>query len=151
MKIVVTEAQMKNVKKLIKEQREASPYRLECDLSCDVAMEYSDLVYKGNVVEDVSQPADIRVQYIVDMDVRKYGVKDVTIFNFRGPAEVSFEITHDSKPEPISLPLNWEKAQAQSDNSLGHIGIDRMITLSLKNDESGNIFVEKILITKFAL
>jgi len=153
MKILISEDQMNRVKKSLKEQRD---HRQTYQLNCLINLDYYQLKYKGYELNDIFPPDSIDVKYNIDLDIRNYGIKDVSVYNFKGPSEIEVEIsyypgTDDPTEDTLILPLHWESAETETNNDIGYIGIDRDITIVLKNDEAGNIVVEKILISRYSL
>jgi hypothetical protein len=88
------------------------------------------------------------------MDIKSYGIKDISVYNPSGPSEIELTVMYygggeddDAIEEVITLPLDWENVN-EDDGNIGWIGYDNQIDISLKNDENGNIVVESITLFK---
>jgi hypothetical protein len=85
------------------------------------------------------------------MDVRSYGIKDISIYNLKGPSEIELEIYYygendENLEDVITVPLNWENVEMQKDEDLDYIGISNNIQIDIENDENGDLVVTGIIV-----
>ena len=142
-KIILTENQLQKVESQI--IKESSDYKFEETVKFDV--DYYGVKFKGQDIDWVVAP-EVNITFNIDLDYRRYGIKSVSVYNFRGPDSIELEITpqtEDGEEETVVLPLRWndsEFVQTEESDHIGYIGVDNDASLKLANDSNGNLFVE---------
>jgi hypothetical protein len=152
-KFIFTESQLKSIKKNLNEdfQGADNSYRVG---KCVVNLYgVHRVTYKGREVEDIYAP-EIDFTFNIDMDIKSYGIKDISAYNPSGPSEIELTVMYygggeddDAIEEVITLPLDWENAN-EDDSDISWIGYDNQIDITLKNDENGNILVDSMTLFK---
>ena len=86
------------------------------------------------------------------MDVKSYGIKDISPYNPNGPSEIELEIYYDDESGGIiTIPLDWENVNEEESGDIRWIGYENRIEITLKNDENGNIVVDDMTLFKNSL
>jgi hypothetical protein len=158
----VSETQFKNVMETLKKEREVtegatsgndSKYGMECKIDFE---HQSGLTYHGNEIDDIIT-SNINVTFDIDMDGRQWGIKDISVYNVKGPSELILTVTYypqgsdDSVDEDVTISLNWDDVEYDENNNLGYIGVSRDVIISLKNDENGGFMLDKIIVERFSI
>jgi hypothetical protein len=150
-KIILTEAQTKKLaNRLINEQHLDLTDRYSVELDCSVTAH--QVTYKGWEIDWVPNVL-INVSFLIDMDARSYGIKDINVYDIQGPTEVELmlevykEDADTTDEEYVTVQIDWSKISKQQNREAGWIGIDRDAEMYLKNDENGNIVVDSLEIT----
>lgn len=151
-KFIFTESQVEKIKKSLNEDFPGTDdsYRVG---KCKVYVEYHGVKFKGYPVDQITS-YDIDFTFNIDMNIKSYGIRDISVYNPQGPSEIELEVQYfpneieDSLDETITVPLNWKDAEEEQSDSIGFIGYYNEITLSLKNDENGNIVVDSMTLFK---
>ena len=149
-KIVLTENQLKMVKKRINESAVGNE-RYGRDVSVDVRT-YGTKI-NGNDI-DWAVCSDIKVTYLIEMEHRSWGIKGISLYSIQGPSEVELTITprtEDGEDIEITVPLNWENVEEETQEGEGVITIGNEIEIYLGNDESGNLMVTSIHVPVYTL
>jgi hypothetical protein len=149
-KIVLTENQLKMVKKRISESAVGNE-RYGRDVRVDVRT-YGTKI-NGNDI-DWAVCSDIKVTYLIEMEHRSWGIKGISLYSIQGPSEVELTITpqvEDAEDVEITVPLNWENVEEETQEGEGVITIGNEIEIYLGNDESGNIIVTSIHVPVYTL
>jgi hypothetical protein len=149
-KIVLTENQLNMVKKRITEGAIGNE-RYGRDVSVDVRT-YGTKI-NGNDI-DWAVCSDIKVTYLIEMEHRSWGIKGISLYSIQGPSEVELTITpqvEDAEDIEITVPLNWENVEEETQEGEGVITIGNEIEIYLGNDESGNIIVSSIHVPVYTL
>lgn len=98
--------------------------------------------------------SDMKVSYLIEMEHRSWGIKGISLYSIQGPSEIELTITpqvEDGEDIEITVPLNWENVEEETQEGEGVITIGNEIELSLGNDESGNIIVTSIHVPVYTL
>ena len=148
-KIVVTESQVeKLMDKMISEQVMANgKYRQEVTCS----FEYHNLTYKGGDIDWIPDRI-INVSFDIDMEARSFGIKDISVYNVKGPEAVEAEIiyypegTEESIEEEVALNIDWSTAVVDRDADISWIGLDGNAEIQLTNNEEGGLIIENIVL-----
>ncbi len=144
MKIIITESQHK---KLLNEELNGGEYKMRCKLE----LEHYGLAYKGGQIDDVTTD-EIDVYFDISMDGREWGIKDVSVYNIKGPSEIGAIVTYyiensdDSIDEDITIQLDWSNINEEKSDNLTWIGINNEIVIRLKNTENGELSAETITV-----
>jgi hypothetical protein len=149
-KIILTESQIKTLTdKLINESSYLSTDD-EFKIECEVNLNYYNATYKQGEINHIIT-SNIQLTHNIDMDVRSYGIRDISIYNLKGPSEIELEIYYygendENLEDVITVPLNWENVEMQKDEDLGYIGISNNIQIDIENDENGDLVVTGIIV-----
>jgi hypothetical protein len=98
--------------------------------------------------------SDMKVTYLIEMEHRSWGIKGISLYSIQGPSEIELTITpqvEDGEDIEITVPLNWENVEEETQEGEGVITIGNEIELTLGNDESGNIIVSSIHVPVYTL
>ena len=146
-KIIITESQSKKVMSKILAEQLSPQERYSQEVNCSFG--YHKLTYQGNEIDWISDRT-FTVSFIIYLDAREYGIKDISVFDFKGPEAIEVEITYypgddeDPAEEYITLPLNWDDVNAEQDADIGWIGIDRDVEIELTQTPDGGLAVGSI-------
>ena len=102
--IILEQAYTNKIQKVIKEQLDDNQY--EAEVEVDIYVEGKKK--EQPVLEDYKLKA--RVKYTMDLDIRKYGIKDISVYNVKvEPFEVDWqweeEFNQGEKPEPLKISI----------------------------------------------
>lgn len=98
--------------------------------------------------------SDMKVTYLIEMEHRSWGIKGISLYSIQGPSEIELTITpqvEDADDIEITVPLNWENVEEETQEGEGVITIGNEIELNLGNDESGNVIVTSIHVPVYTL
>ena len=95
-KFIFTESQMKIIKTQLNESREDT-YDVG---KCDINLYYGELTYKGHEINDISAP-EISFTFYIDMDIKSYGIRGISLYNPEGPSEIELEVSQ------VESDLRW--------------------------------------------
>lgn len=149
-KIVLTENQLNTVKKHISEGAVGNE-RYGRDVSVSVST-YGAKINGEDI--DWAVCSDMKVTYLIEMEHRSWGIKGISLYSIQGPSEVELTVTpqvEDGEDIEITVQLNWENVEEETQEGEGVITIGNEIELSLGNDESGNIVVTSIHVPVYTL
>ena len=146
-KFIFTESQLKLIKRNLNEGHLDTNDNYEVG-DCEISLYYSNVRYNGREIDDISTP-QINFTFKIDMDVKSYGIKDISPYNPNGPSEIELEVSYDGESEDIiTIPLDWENVNEEKSSDIGWIGYDNQIDITLKNDENGDIVVDSMTLYK---
>ena len=106
-KIVLTENQLDMVKKHIAESAVGNE-RYEREV--EVSVYSSGVKIDGEDIDWVSAP-NIKLNYLIEMDHRSWGIKDISLYSIEGPSEIEFTITpqvDDAEDVYLNIPIAWD-------------------------------------------
>lgn len=149
-KIVLTENQVQMVKKHVTEGAVGNE-RYGREVSVSVGT-YGAKINGEDI--DWAVCSDMKVSYLIEMEHRSWGIKGISLYSIQGPSEIELTITpqvEDGEDIEITVPLNWENVEEETQEGEGVITIGNEIELSLGNDESGNIIVTSIHVPVYTL
>jgi hypothetical protein len=149
-KIVLTENQLKMVKKQVTESAVGNE-RYGREVSVSVGT-YGAKINGEDI--DWAVCSNMKVTYLIEMEHRSWGIKGISLYSIQGPSEIELTITpqvHDADDIDITVQLNWENVEEETQEGEGVITIGNEIELSLGNDESGNIIVSSIHVPVYTL
>jgi sporulation protein YlmC with PRC-barrel domain len=150
-KFIFTESQVEKIKKSLDEDYPGTDNNYKVG-DCNISLYYSKVTYKGQEINDISAP-QIGFTFDIDMDIKSYGIRGISVYNPKGPSEIELEVSYytgeddDESEDIITIPLDWENA-SEDDGGNGWIGYDNQIEITLKNDENGNIVVDSMTLFK---
>ena len=149
-KIVLTENQVQMVKKHVTESAVGNE-RYGREVSVSVGT-YGAKINGEDI--DWAVCSDMKVTYLIEMEHRSWGIKGISLYSIQGPSEIELTITpqvEDADDIDITVQLNWENVEEETQEGEGVITIGNEIELSLGNDESGNIIVTSIHVPVYTL
>ena len=149
-KIVLTENQVQMVKKHVTEGAVGNE-RYGREVSVSVGT-YGAKINGEDI--DWAVCSDMKVSYLIEMEHRSWGIKGISLYSIQGPSEIELTITpqvEDADDIDITVQLNWENVEEETQEGEGVITICNEIELSLGNDESGNIIVTSIHVPVYTL
>jgi hypothetical protein len=149
-KIILTENQLKMVKKQVTEGAIGNE-RYGRDVSVSIGTYGAKI--NGNDI-DWAVCSDMKVTYLIEMEHRSWGIKGISLYSIQGPSEIELTITpqvEDADDIEITVPLNWENVEEETQEGEGVITIGNEIELNLGNDESGNVIVTSIHVPVYTL
>jgi hypothetical protein len=159
-KIILTEKQIKEITKaiaqeeiqMIEENESNSRYAMRCNVQAEY---YGGKTYKGGKINDITT-SDIELTYDIDIEARSWGIKGISLYDIQGPSEIELEVDYypngdDSETETITIPLNWDNIEIEEEEGQGVVTINKDITLTLENDENGNLICNQINVTVYTL
>ena len=150
MKLKITESQLKRIKSRLNEE---AGNRYTRDVV--VTFDSYGAKYKGKEINDIS-PARIRLSYIIDIEARDWGIKDISLYGIMGPTELEVEVEYfidNDNTETIAIPLklNWEEAVKEEETGVGLITVSDEVGVELMSDPQGNLMVKEIKVTVYTL
>lgn len=98
--------------------------------------------------------SNMKVTYLIEMEHRSWGIKGISLYSIQGPSEIELTITpqvEDADDIDITVQLNWENVEEETQEGEGVITIGNEIEVSLGNDENGNIIVTSIHVPVYTL
>jgi len=149
-KIVLTENQLKMVKKHVTESAVGNE-RYGREVSVSVGT-YGAKINGEDI--DWAVCSDMKVTYLIEMEHRSWGIKGISLYSIQGPSEIELTITpqvEDADDIDITVQLNWENVEEETQEGEGVITIGNEIEVSLGNDENGNIIVTSIHVPVYTL
>jgi hypothetical protein len=162
-KIVLTQKQFQEITKRLTEEKLSEQketinegYGDEYyEMECNVDIEYYGTNFKGNEINDVTG-AKMRVTYHIDVEARSWGIKDISLYGISGPTEYEIEVNYytsddNEETETINLNLDWENIVKDEESGQGVISVGQTVTLTLENDENGNLICNQINVPVYTL
>jgi hypothetical protein len=152
MKLKITESQLNRIKRKLNEQEESNKYSRPVSPSFYVHKS----TFKGMPIEEVLS-SNFNVTYSIDIDARNWGIKDISLFNIKGPSEIQVEVSyykHDSEElieEMTTLYLDWSKLNVEENKNNGAITVDEDVEIVLGNDNEGNLIVNQINMISYTI
>jgi len=149
-KIVLTENQLKMVKKHVTESAVGNE-RYGREVSVSVGT-YGAKINGEDI--DWAVCSDMKVTYLIEMEHRSWGIKGISLYSIQGPSEIELTITpqvEDADDIDITVPLNWDNVEEETQEGEGVITIGNEIEVSLGNDKNGNIIVTSIHVPVYTL
>ena len=108
-------------------------------------LEHFGIYYNGNEVDDITCN-EISVWFTIEIDAREWGIKDIAVYNFKGPSELALHVNFyandnddlDPVEEEIIIPLDWTKVEVEKSDKQGGITVDG-VRIELSNEKSGGM------------
>lgn len=152
MKVRLTESQMERLKSQLNEA-DANRYNREVV----VKVHTYNATYKGKEIDWVTS-GNIRLTYNIEMDIRSWGVKGISLYGIQGPSEIEVDVDYwvsdeenfDSVTETVTLPINWEAVVTEEEKN-GLVTVGDEIDIDLANDDKGNLIVKSVTVTVYSL
>jgi len=150
-KFKLTENQLDRVKKTILREQNDNTYSREILISFS---SNSNQRYDGMIIDDVdSWTKKINVTYVIEQEHRSWGIKNISLYNIKGPESIDVEMTlyPEGSDEPVTkevtIPLDWENNLSISNeegkglitigdvvNVIVYVGENNLITTELELD-----------------
>lgn len=150
-KFKLTENQLDRVKKTILREQNDNTYSREILVSFS---SNSNQRYDGMTIDDVdSWTKKINVTYVIEQEHRSWGIKNISLYNIKGPESIEVEMTlyPEGSDEPVTkevtIPLDWENNLSISNeegkglitvgdvvNIIVYVGENNLITTELELD-----------------
>ena len=150
MKIRLTESQFDRIQKRLNEGTENSYSR-----TVQVTFYYHNAKLKGHEIDSIMD-TNITMNFTIEMEARKWGVKDIIVGNIQGPSEIELDIDYwpdELEMKSINLPLSidWSIARHEKETGKGIISVGDEIEITLMSNEEGNLVVKEILVPIYGL
>jgi hypothetical protein len=120
------------------------------ETKCKVDLTYFRTKFNGKEI-DYATAEDMRVSFLIDMEGRSWGIKNLSVYDVKGPSELEVELEYyldergdEHRTERVMVPMDWDKVVMTKDTELGHIGIAEVVRVTIGNDGQGNIVVQEI-------
>ena len=145
-KLILTENQVKTMTNtLIKESVDDNRYRR--NITIDV--ETYGVTYKGVEINDLTAGYEVTLTYLIEQEHRSWGIKDISLYSIKGPESLEFEVEYwvdedNVETETITLPIDWEKIETDTQTGHGVVTIGDTLIVSLKNTEDGEIVIDSL-------
>lgn len=153
-KLIITESQAKRlglIKESLIKEGVADTYSRQVKLS----YYYSGASLKGHEIDYITDTSVV-VKYVIEVEAREWGIKDISLTNIVGPSQVDLEVEYypnGDESQTISVPLviDWSLLKTQVQSGRGVVTIDEEIEVTLVNDNEGNLVVSGIVATVYGL
>ena len=119
-----------------------------------------DVKWDNEDIEDITC-TDTKLTYLIDMEIRDYGVKSISLYNIKGPDEIEMTVSYyisavdvhgsledDIRETIVMVQLDWNKAKIEKETELGAITVND-VTIELTNDNTGKIIAKEINVKVF--
>ena len=88
-KLRITESQLERLRGKLNEDTDDNRYQREITFNVIT----SNASFKGKEINDISS-SKIRVSYVIEQDIRSWGIKDISLYAINGPTEVEVEVNY---------------------------------------------------------
>lgn len=99
----------------------------------------------------------IYVTFNIDIDMREWGIKDISLYNITGPSEINATLSYymegddDSREKEITLKLNWENLTTERQSGSSLITVGNELEIWLENSETTDLVVKEMSIETYEL
>ena len=157
-KIIVTTEQLNKIAEHVSKESETEVINEtisnngQYEMECDVDLDYYGITYKGMEIDDIDVLGPLRVGFNIDMESRSWGIKSIYVSVTSGPETLPISLKYypneneDWEEIELELPINWDSANEESNESLGYIGIGQVVDIKLSNNEDGEIVVDGVTV-----
>jgi hypothetical protein len=158
-KIILTEKQIEEITKSIAQEEmkinEEGDTNRRYSMRCNIQVDHYGKTYKGAEINDIIT-SDMELTYDIDIEARSWGIKGISLYDIQGPSEIELEVDYypngdDSETETITIPLNWDNVEIEEEEGQGVVTINKDVTLTLENDENGNLICNQINVIVYTL
>lgn len=149
-KIILTENQLDMIKKHINEGAIGGD---RYERRVKVYVETYDVKINGEQV-DWATCGDITLNYLIEMEHRSWGIRDISLYDIQGPSEIEIEVTpqvEDPEDVYMSLPFDWSNVETETETSESVVTVGDEITIRLGNNENGEIVIKSIHVPVYTL
>ena len=141
-KILITENQLNTIKNKLVTENSDDRYRREVN----VRIRPYRASFKGKEINDVTANEGVFLTFLIDIEHRSWGVKNVSLYDIRGEQTLNvrvdyFEDENTENYEDVNITLDWDKLETESMNGEGIITIGDTLEIELSNDQNGNLIV----------
>jgi len=148
-KFIFTENQLNMIKKQMDETIDNNRYgkKVRTDI------ETYGVTINGNDI-DWAVSGELNVSYLIEMEHRSWGVKDVSLYDIQGPSEIEIEITpqvEDAEDVILTLSYDWNNVEREVETGMGVISIGSEITIKLGNNENGDVIIQSIHVPVYTI
>ncbi len=148
-KFIITEKQYNTIKKNVNE--DINNNRYEKRVRTDI--ETYGVKINGEDI-DWAVSGELNLDYLIEMEHRSWGIKDVSLYDIQGPSEIEIEITpqvDDAEDVILTLSYDWNNVEREVETGMGVITIGSEITIKLGNNENGDVIIESIHIPVYTI
>jgi len=148
-KFIITEKQYNTIKKNVNE--DINNNRYEKRVRTDI--ETYGVKINGEDI-DWAVSGELNLDYLIEMEHRSWGIKDVSLYDIQGPSEIEIEITpqvDDAEDVILTLSYDWNNVEREVETGRGIITIGSEITIKLGNNENGDVIIESIHIPVYTI
>lgn len=101
---------------------------------------------------DIADNSIDKLSYSIDIEDKEWGIKNIYIYNITGDEEIELDLYLVDKDgedtfETAIIPISWDNVDITEETEQNMITLDKDVSIYLKNDNEGNIFVDKIGVT----
>jgi len=150
----------KQIKENIINEEPSNQYSRKVDVSVSV---YGSKLYiltdngvdEAYIEEVYTDP--VYLTYNIDIDMREWGIKDISLYNITGPNEINATLSYymegedDPREKDITLKLNWEKLTTDRQSNSGLITVGNELEIWLENSETTDLVVKEMSIETYEL
>ena len=150
-KVIVNESQFRKIQNFVNESMEDEKYQRE------VAV---DIYYRGKIrdfIDEITAPK-ITLSYLITIEAGEWGIKDISLYNIKGPSEIDLEVSYypgpdsdDLQVKTVKLPLDWEKIEVEKETTEGVITVGAEITLDVTENEKNELICTNIRVPIYSL
>lgn len=148
-KFKFTENQLKTAKKQLKEDIDNN--RFERKVRTDI--ETYGVKINGQDI-DWAVSGELNLSYLIDVEYRSWGIKDVSLYDIQGPSEIEIEITpqvEDAEDITLTLTYDWSNVERETETDRSVICAGSEITIKLGNNENGDVIIDSITVPVYVL
>jgi hypothetical protein len=148
-KFIITEKQYNTIKKNVNE--DINNNRYEKRVRTDI--ETYGVKINGEDI-DWAVSGELNLDYLIEMEHRSWGIKDVSLYDIQGPSEIEIEITpqvDEAEDVILTLSYDWNNVEREVETGMGVITIGSEITIKLGNNENGDVIIESIHIPVYTI
>jgi hypothetical protein len=143
-KIILTEDQVDLLRKNAQQEDERR-YRRNVTIDAETY----GVTYKGMELNDLTAGYEVTLTYLIEQEHRSWGIKDISLYSIKGPESLEFEVEYwvdedNMETETITLPVDWEQIETDTQTGQGVVTIGNTLIVSLKNNESGEIVIDSL-------
>lgn len=151
-KILITENQLNTIKNKLVTENSDDRYRREVN----VRIRPYRASFKGKEINDVIANEGVFLTFLIDIEHRSWGVKNVSLYDIRGEQTLNvrvdyFEDENTENYEDVNITLDWDKLETESINGEGIITIGDTLEIELSNDQNGNLIVGSMSIEVYKI
>jgi hypothetical protein len=100
-------------------------------------------------INDLTAGYEVPLTYLIEQEHRSWGIKDISLYSIKGPESLEFEVEYfiddnNTETETLTLPVDWEKIETDTQTGHGVVTIGDTLIVSLKNTESGEIVIDSL-------
>jgi hypothetical protein len=113
--------------------------------------------YKGFEINDIIANT-MNLNFEIEIEAREWGIKDISVYAIRGENEMELEVSYYSdeannnvETDDITIPINWDILDTDSDTGEGVVTINDELDVELGNDENGNIIIKGLSIQVYTV